>query len=303
MLLRICFLSLLLSACGQAEHSRVQVGGPGVIAGDDPLNRYTVLVKLAFERGDRLAHGHCSGTLLSPEHVLLAAHCVENVWSAKVLIGHEHKVTLANGSKFTALSEGKSLVVSKSFLAYYEKKFYTVLLKKLTWREPRQVLKDIAIIRLAQPFDLPYGIEFTIPEPNRDLSGEQVDIAGYGIGDFAQQPNRGRKATVTLKRDYQVSDLLEFTNYTDRVNFGDSGGPVWWRNEEGQLNLIGVHSFGLPLPLPLPFYTYSIDIRQHQKWIGQALRVLHQRQPRITAAMDMSKRFFPSFLEENYQGD
>ena len=298
--MRFYFLLLLLFGCGRAEHAQVKVGGPEVMTGDDPLNRYTVLVKLAKENRARLAQGHCSGTLLSPEHVLLAAHCVENVWSAKVLIGHERKVILADGRKFSAFREGKSFVVSKSFLARGDKKVYPFLFNKLTWRKPRQVFKDIAIIRLAQPFALPYKIEFTIPEPNRDLSGEQVTIAGYGIGDFGQQPGRARKATIKLVRDYQVSDLLEFTNYLRRINYGDSGGPVWWRDEEGKLNLIGVHSFMFSL---IKFYTWSIDIRQHQQWTGRALQVLHQRRPHITAEMDMSKRFFPAFLEKNHQGD
>ena len=50
-------------------------------------------------------------------------------------------------------------------------------------------------------------------------------------------------------------------------------------------------------------YTYSIDIRQHQRWIAYAVKVLYQRNPQITAEMDMSKRYLPAFLEKAYQGD
>ena len=296
----LVILNILLCACGKTEHAQVKVGGPDLIAGDDPLNRYTVSIKLTFEYRDGLQHGGCSGTLLSPEHVLLAAHCVENVWSARVLVGYDRKVILDDGREFSAVGEGKSFVLSKSFLSAFNRKSWWLLLEKLTFYKTRMVFKDLAIIRLVKPLALPYKIDFDIPAPERDLSGEQVIIAGYGVGDIGQQPLRARRALVKLVRDYQVSDLLEFTNYLRRLNFGDSGGPVWWYDEDGKLNLIGVHSFMMPL---VKFYTWSIDIRQHQQWLSNALQVLHQRNPRITPKMDMSKRFFPDFLEKVYQGE
>ena len=229
---------------------------------------------------------------------LLAAHCVENFWRAKVLIGHDRKVILDNGVEFSATAEGESYVVSKSYLSNW-RLGYQMIFDKIRFRPLRAVVADLAIIRLAKPLSLPYPIDYTIPESKVDLTGRKVVIAGYGIGDMGQTPLKARQAKVKVANDFVESDLLEFTNFFRRLNFGDSGGPVWWYDGEGRLNLIGVHSFLLPLA---KYYSYSIDIRHHRQWISDALRVLGERDPGcLDSKLNMSKRYFLGYLENFYK--
>ena len=286
-------------SCGRDEYAQVKVGGPGRIAGDDPINRYTVMVKLFVSRGGRVRPGSCSGTLLDPRHVLLAAHCVNNVWRAKVLVGYDSKVLLGNGEEFSAVGEGGAFVVNKSYLSRGVIRMLMVTFSKMAFLPLTVKMVDLAIIKLKKPLDLPYPIGYKIPENgDDDLTNKKVIIAGYGIGDMGQTPFKARKSEIKVARDFKKSDLLEFTNFFNRMNFGDSGGPVWWYDEQGKLNLVGVHSF---LTTWFRFYTYSIDIRHHRQWIKDAMRVLQERDPLLSKKMDMSKRYFAGSMEDFYK--
>ena len=183
-------------------------------------------------------------------------------------------------------------MLSKSYLSKWYKDFRRIYWNKIAFRSLSTRLIDIAVIRLAEPLDLPYPIDYEIPEPTVDLTGKEVVISGYGIGDMGQKPLKARKALVKVAKDYEKSDLLEFTNFFRRINYGDSGGPVWWRDKQGKLNLIGVHSFGIPMVPLVRIYTYSIDIRHHRQWIKNALQVLQENDPQITEKNEYEQEIF-----------
>ena len=47
---------LLLSSCAGSEQAQVKVGGPEEISGSDPINRYTVLVRMFIDREKGINH-------------------------------------------------------------------------------------------------------------------------------------------------------------------------------------------------------------------------------------------------------
>ena len=306
-MIRLLFCLSLLGAmlsCARGEHAQVKVGGLGAIRGDDPINRYTVLIRQFVWRQGKVIPSSCTGSLLDPSHVLLAAHCIMGAHKVKVLIGYDKKVILKNGEEFSAVGEGVSFVANKSFLSKVYQSWYdraVVWLKFLTFQNKLPVISgDIAVIKLKKPLNLPYSIDHKIPESDEvDLTGKKVVIAGYGIGDIGQEPYKARKAEVRVARDIKDSDLLEFDNFFNRVNYGDSGGPVWWYDEHGKLNLIGVHCL-----MRVRFnklYTYSVDIRYHHQWVKDAIRVLQEKDPLLTKKMNMIKGYFAGAVESFYK--
>ncbi len=291
---KTCLYVLLLSIFSQQI---LAVGGDRAITGDDILNRYTVHIRLSVDEGATVASGWCSGTLLDAQHVLTAAHCVRGIWRAKVLVGFDKPIILPTGDNFSAIGAGELYIASRSYLKRGDLDMGGVLWAKMLFSRPRVVLQDLAIIRLTKPLQLPYGFHFHIPDASADLSGKQVTIAGYGIGDIGQEPGRARRADIKLVKDYQRSDLFEFTNYFRSISSGDSGGPVWWWDDDGHLNLIGVHTFAAPL---FKYYTYSIDIRQHRQWLENARRAANDHTLVLEKSMNLQRGYFPGYLEDFY---
>ena len=301
-LLLIMFMFVV--ACGIPKHAQTKIGG-AEIHGSDPLNRYTVHVSIWVNAGDSYRYARCSGTLLTPSQVLLAAHCMIGAWRAQVTVGYHNKVILPNGQSWQAQRAGVSWIAPASYLrsatplSYVGGKALRVLWETMLLPLPRRTqLKDIALLQLESPLPLPYELTYRIPPPTVDLSGRRVTVAGYGMGRFGQEAGVLRKAKVNVTKDYLKSDVLEFTNFRTRLGFGDSGGPVWWYDDNGKMHLVGIHGMALPL---VRFHSFSIDLRQHRAWLTDALRLLPLANPSITPDMDIIKRYLPGFTGDFYE--
>uniref|UniRef100_A0AAY4B7E7 pancreatic elastase II n=1 Tax=Denticeps clupeoides TaxID=299321 RepID=A0AAY4B7E7_9TELE len=237
-----------------------------VVGGEDARpHSWPWQISLQYTRNGQWYHT-CGGTLISPEWVLTAAHCISNTNTYRVFLGKHNLEETEEGS--VAIAAGNIIVHEK-------------------WN-PLFIRNDIALIKLETP--VPVSDTVTpacLPEPEFILPhDESCYVTGWGRiktgGPLAENLQQALLPVVDhatcTKPDWwgsQVKETMVCAGGDGVVSGcnGDSGGPLNCVNRDGAWEVHGIVSFGSGLSCNFPKKpTVFTRVSAYMDWINAVSR-------------------------------
>lgn len=198
------------------------VGGYKVSA-QDPLAKKVVLLWLTDGKNERI----CTGTPISHDVILTAAHCIKGITSDNISAIFHTDITCESGFDFPTMS-------IKARDSIYHTEFY---------ESSTAVGNDVALVKLSASIPANYEVSELYDGQSR-LSSDIVTLAGYGsINEHEEGATYLRTTQKSFQEDIEVSgQKMKLQQQFRGICTGDSGGPVFVE-VNNRLVIAGVNSY------------------------------------------------------------
>jgi MYXO-CTERM domain-containing protein len=222
---RALLLPPLLSACEPTDLERTAVTRGPIIGGSADGNDPAVVLLASYSPDHSILY-FCTATVIAPDVLLTAAHCVDEANHPSFTFG---VFTGPDANDYTEVAD-----LAPELLAVSEVRPHP------SYDTAAPFTADIALVRMAEPLSIePLAIAWEpLPE---DIAGREARIVGYGQIVY-EQSNAAKYSATTVVAAVDAGDTITVGDAQHRSCIGDSGGPALVIID-GVETLVGVNSY------------------------------------------------------------
>jgi hypothetical protein len=221
----------------------------------------------------------CTGSLIAPDVILTAAHCIDTdmILGQYGLDGSDLKepffgLAFDSDLKRYGLGVAKPLPDDAGVSTAEDGEPRWIYNDNWTNSLAAKKHGDIALVFLDEPLDgHPLAYLPTVEETEQIAKGDELYLVGYGLSDYASQSGsgvrRGGPGKIYNLEDYKVQ--VAGDPKETRVCSGDSGGPAYWRvdtDSSEEWRQIGVASYVTGYPDACTI-GWSTLVTGYREWI------------------------------------